>query len=287
MDVFSILADPGKPIILTEANYYRATNREFPYSQERGGKLNAYALCPDCKNPVVLINRTLPETQEAILYAAHAPYSVPDLVEYNQANYQACSLANPERFDSKARRVGGFKSNEVRDVVVTDIDLVTSFLESAIQIKLSEQVVEAMLRDFALNKGYEYKAINLFNLPFGFAFMTEAKDLYGCSVSSGLAAAINAKSESFCTQKVYGQERVRRRDKVPANKIRLFFDSHSLGGENGTGSVVMNVVEIYASKGADAFEVLYRQKIQFDGGKFYNTYLKRERLRAKARSYLK
>lgn len=59
-------------------------------------------------------------------------------------------------------------------------------IERATGITLIDSIIESMLEDFGGNQGYQYKAITLYNLPFGFAYMTEAQDMYGCKVDSTL-----------------------------------------------------------------------------------------------------
>ncbi|GKQ32348.1 MULTISPECIES: hypothetical protein [Pseudomonas syringae group] len=285
MNIFSILTDRNTAIELSEDNYYNATHRVSPYVQQRNGKNNAYALCPECENPVQLINRTNKETEANTLYAKHVAYKVEGIAEYSDENYTNCSLANPQRFDSNARRTSTAKNNEIKQLVIDYIDTIIYTIERDIKITFTDDCIKKAITDFALDKGYEYKAINPYNLPYGFIYRTEALDLYGCTVKNKeIAKHINEKSEVFSVNS-YGY--VRRKAgshsrKGPLNQIRLFFSEHT-PHDDAVGekkeSIKMNIVEIDKSSGVNASKELHFDTIFLDKVRFLNDIRKRERLR--------
>ena len=285
MNVFSLKSDPLRPITLTEKIYNDKTKRDVPYVQRVNGDLRSFALCPGCQNPTVLVNRTITQTEATVLYAKHTGYDVKDVAEHNEAAYLDCPLANPERFDSKKRRTSKSRNDELRQALLNHLHLVIASLEEAIEIKFTDAVVESMVRDFGDNKGYEYKAINLFNLPFGFAYMTEAKDLYGCRVKSDVAQAIAALSKGFITRQSYGSYTVLRNPQAGGTKIRFYFNNHRMESSSmGKDSIDFCIVEM--STETDQSVMLFKKRIEFECEKFFNTFRRRERFRLLAQKYI-
>lgn len=285
MNVFALIDSPEEPIPLTEDIYYSRTHRKWPYVQAVGERLNTYAVCPSCQNPIQLINRTATETRSGSFYARHHKGEVSGVAKYNERAYELCDLANPARMDERKRRAPSQqgKSDEIKEALINAFDLVVSVLAAATGVKLTDGVLEEMLSDFSRNKGYEYSAINLYNLPYAFAYMTESKDLYGCEVSDLIAKAIVDKSEAFET-KSFGKCHYIRRKSGARGSLRLFFYGHSMSEQE---SIMMRVVEIPPGASADTANVITQKKIILDGAKFFNFYKKRQRLIGMARSRLK
>ncbi|NWB94876.1 hypothetical protein HX882_03105 [Pseudomonas gingeri] len=289
MNVFALIERPTEPIPLTEDNYYRRTNRRPPYIQSVGGEMKSYAICPACQNPVRLVNRTATETRSGSFYAKHHKDDVRGVADYSEHEYLKCPLANPARMDEKKRRSSVLQgqSNEVRDALVEAFDLVMSFIEIDTGIKFQDRVIEEMLDDFSKNRGYEYAAINLYNLPYAFVYMTESKDIFGCSVDSDIAEAISKLSEGFSIKHLGSSNYIRRNEKS-RSKIRLLFYGHAESVKGGgVEAIVMRVVELPPGAGVDTAKVLYEKTIILDSAKFYNFYMKRKRRVDMARSRLK
>lgn len=283
MNVFSTLKNPRTPIALTEAKYNRETSRSEPYVFNDGNTVKSYALCPACVNPVILVNRTIATTNAEILYAKHTGYSVKRLAEHNQQDYEECPLHNPERFDSKSRRTSSKRNNEIRDALIHHAHLIVRTLESASEVRFSDAVIEEMFRDFGANRGFEYKAISLYNLPFGFAYMTEGRDLFGCKVGQEMALAISEGSSGFYTDR-YGK--VCRKKDARGTSIRFYFNNHRLGESSvGNDSIDMVVVEVETATSKS--NILDTKTLEYNSELFFNTYMRQERLRLLALKHLK
>ena len=282
MNVFSIKEEPKKPIRLTQQIYNAKTRREEPYVVMVKDEVKSYALCPACQNPTMLVNRYVEETDSNTLYAKHTGYSVPDLASHNQAAYEACPHHNPLRFDNKTRRGNLEADNEIRDALVNHTHLVIRFLEGSTGITYCDSVIESMISHFDGNKGHEYKAINMYNLPFGFGYMTESQDLFGCKVNDAIAQQINTQSKQF---KVNNYAYVGRINGTKGNEIRFYFNNHKISSTPDGGDTVELFIE-EVDTAAKTANRLFSKKIEFDSAFFYNTYLRQERLRLLALRYL-
>lgn len=283
MNVFSTLENPKYPIALTAESYHRATSRSGPYVANDGKGTHYYALCPECGNPVTLVNKIIPTTQAEILYAKHRGSSVKGLAEHNQEAYEDCPLHNPERFDSKTLRKNITKNEEILSALKNHIHLVIYTLEKSMGIKLTDKIISEMLSDFKSSQGHRYRSITLYNLPFGFAYMTEGRDLWNIKIAnSDLKKAINQKSKGF---KLNEQSKVTRKPDVNGTQLCFYFNNHRLGDEYYISDRVDFVVAEISSS-SDASKILYTKTVSYDSALFVNTYFRRERLRLLALKHL-
>lgn len=291
MNVFAVLSAPTEEIPLTEARYNNATRRSAPYVQNRNGEVRCYAICPECQNPTLLVNRGVSTTDSKILYAKHVDYSVPGLADYNQDAYEDCQLANPHRFDSKTRRKSGEKTNKIKGMFIKYIDVVISSLEQAINIKLSDHTIDSMIADFCGNKGYEYRAVSVRNLPLAFLFMTEAKNLSGCSVSVDIANEINKNSRNFEAPVINGFSKffIKRQQGSNFASLNLFFSEHTVPRteDDDHETITMYITEIEKGELPENAPVLLKKKIRLNTSRFSNMVNRRERLHGLMLSHLK
>lgn len=282
MNVFSTLRNPTFAYTLTQKIYNDKTRRSAPYIVNDGKNIHSYALCPSCQNPVTLVNRNVPTTDSQILYAKHTGSSVPGLADHNQTAYEDCPLHNPERFDSKSIRKSSSRNDEILDALRNHLHLVVNVLERETGMKFTDELIAGLLDDFKSNQGHIYRSVTLYNLPFGFAYMTEGRDIWGCEVDGVTADAINRNSVGF---EVDGFMKVRRRKDIKARKIHLYFNNHRVGNED-CGSDVVDFVIADIDTAANTSKVLYKKSLGFDSSFFFNTYKRRERLRVLAYEHL-
>ncbi|WP_387467271.1 hypothetical protein [Photorhabdus sp. RM323S] len=135
MNVFSLKQNKDHAYISTKANYNKRTDKSHPYLQDVNNKTQAFALCPACHNPVILVNRLVSQTKSDTLYAKHCKYDVQDLANYDQTAYDNCPLANPSKFDDLIKRPQNHASNNlIKDAITNHFDLLIQHLESTLGI---------------------------------------------------------------------------------------------------------------------------------------------------------
>lgn len=162
------------------------------------------------------------------------------------------------------------------------LHLVVVTLEKATGINLTDGLIAEMLDDFKSSQGHKYKCITLYNLPFGFAYMTEARDLWSVKVDDALADAITQKSDGF---EVDEYNKVRRKQSAKGTSLRFYFNNHRLGNED-CGSDFIDLVVAEIQNSTKTSKVLYTKPLDYDSAFFFNTYLRRERLRKLAVNHL-
>ncbi|EHL6319335.1 hypothetical protein KJE01_19245 [Escherichia marmotae] len=283
MFVFAILSNPDIPLELTEDRYNQATRREYPYVRTgNDGRPRHFALCPECKNPVQLINRSVNSTESSTLYAKHIKITLSDLAEYNQEAYDDCQYANPHSLDDKRRRKPGLKTSKIKNIYSKYIDLIVSYSESMTGIKFSDSVLEKMISEFCKSRGYEYRAVSEYNLPLSFLYMTEAKSLYGCGVDNYIAESINKSSVGFEAKAFKGGKRFYIKRKIPFSgyELKFFFSGHTIprGEQERSEYAWLYIVEVMDGILPEQSPVLLKRKITFNTSRFFNDINRRERL---------
>ncbi|QHA85343.1 hypothetical protein E3Z27_07340 [Pseudomonas mediterranea] len=149
-------------------------------------------------------------------------------------------------------------------------------------MKFTDALVAGLLKDFKSNDGHKYRAVTLYNLPFGFAYMTEGRDAFGCKVSEKIGSDINSNSVGFEVDRFMF---VRRKQGVKRRRINLYFDNHRVGNED-CGSDLVDLVLVEIDLATDTSTVLHQHTLSFDSGLFFNTYHRSERLRLLAHEHL-
>lgn len=283
MNVFAVLSHPELPHDLTEDRYNRETHREYPYVRSGSdGKPRHFALCPECQNPIQLVNRSVSSTESTTLYAKHIKISLSDLAEYEQVAYDDCQLANPHRLDAKTRRKPGKKTNKIKDIFSKYIDLIVNYAESMTGIKFSDSIIEQMIKDFCKSKGYEYRAVSENNIPLSFVYMTEAKSLYGCNVNSEIAEKVNAASKTFEAVKFKSGNRyyTKRKSGTVPSELKFFFSGHTTPKDEEGSSEYAWLYIVETNKGVlpENAPILLKKKISLDTAKFGNDINRRMRL---------
>lgn len=289
MNVFSLKKSKGYAYPLTKPKYDKETNKEHPYLQEINGKTQAFALCPACHNPVILVNRIVPQTKSNTLYAKHCKYNVSDLANYDQNSYENCSLANPTNFDEKIKRPLNHATNDIiKDAIRNHFALLIYHLELATGILFSEKVLRQMLKDFESCQGYYYHSINLFNLPVAFLYVVKSQDLSSCKINSDIYNKINIKSKLFTFQSNsnFGKTNF---SIIPQNNslnsnISFYLYDHTLSTEYTEESVTLCIIEKTSNGSYE--KTLFEKVINFDGAYYVNTLNKRNKFNSLARSII-
>ncbi|WP_139824076.1 hypothetical protein [Lonsdalea britannica] len=289
MNVFSLIKNKGYAYPLTQAKYDKETNKDYPYLQDINNKTQAFALCPACHNPVILVNRIVSQTKSNTLYAKHCKYSVTDLADYDQSSYDDCSLANPSNFDEKIKRpLNHATNNIIKDAIRNHFDLLINHLETAIGITFNEQLLKKTLEDFNSCEGYLYHSIHLYNLPIAFLYVIKSQDLSSCKIGSDVYDKIKTESQlfNFGNNSRFNKKSfyISQKNNSIKAKISFYLYNHSLSSEYTEESVTLCIVE---KNMADGYEkTLFEKVINFDGTFYVNTLNKRNKYNSLAKSII-
>lgn len=159
-------------------------------------KPSPYAVCPACDNPIQIIGLYRLPKGVAEPYARHANHSVPGLAALDVARRACCCpYYQPRPHARSARRehldTVGIK---ILSTLIEQFDRVVYLLEKDTGIRFSRQHLGKMLTTYRDWQGYLYTGATLLNVPWIFAYMSNAQSLFNQRVDadSDLGKAILA-----------------------------------------------------------------------------------------------
>lgn len=121
MDVFAI--EKGKALKLSVDEFEKQTCHEYPYYRTKKDKrLSLYAICPECGNPIQIVNMYGEEmmqnvTRKVTLYGKHTGRAVEGFPYWNEAEMKNCSLYKPSPLGNTEIRTKTEESEEIKEII--------------------------------------------------------------------------------------------------------------------------------------------------------------------------
>jgi len=295
MNVFKLRPNEDGCIELTEYNYHKETAKKAPWFHAGSNGPIYYAVCPACDNPIQIINlntdRKANEDGRAMpLHARHVPHSVVGIADYNQDEYDNCSLAKPSSFSgTPIKRKPGKRSAEILSLLMNDADTVKSFMESSLGINISPFSFEIMLKKFVEQEGHLYRAINKLNLPYAVLYMGKNQTVAGGKPFTRVkpqSPFVTAASKSKNFEISAYDYVVQKSGADPDSRMTFFISQHVIpkGDNDETPKQILKLEIEEEIKGKR--NTLFQKDIEFDLHFFYNTVAKKHREREIARKAL-
>lgn len=176
MKIFKLSKDdPNTHTITNESDFLKLTGKKFPWVRTKGNKSIYFAVCPfkGCSNPVKFVNlieaNRLKNSREP--YAAHHPYSVSGLAEYNEAGYKRCPYASNSyslKNDNCRRKYEDPENKLLIQFLKENFDRIAYLVRSTFKIYFSAEDYKDMLRNFVTMHNETIEVLNKFNLPWLF-----------------------------------------------------------------------------------------------------------------------
>lgn|GEM_PF-2624292 len=231
MNVFKLKPGNGDWIPLSSPVVFHATtSKKYPWFQERGGNVRHYATCPECDNPIQVINLDVDskvdgEGRSLPLYAKHVAFDVPDLADYDEEAYNECGLANPRSFNGTERRSANSTfADDILQLLVREPDTLHIIAERFLDAHIPDELFAAMLKQFSIQQGHLYRAVTTSNLPFAVLYMSGSQDLFTCRPKSGMSPVAQALSKSTSFELLRSGRIVRRTG--AKGSLRFFVTDH-------------------------------------------------------------
>ncbi|MCQ4165528.1 hypothetical protein [Tahibacter harae] len=283
MDIFKLRQGREPPLQLTAEKFHDATGKKWPWYQNNNGPRH-YAVCPECDNPLHIINLDSDRKVDAAgrampLYARHASTSVAGIADYDAAEYEACTLANPKSFGGKSKTRPSASAQAIIAHLVEFADLVQWQAERFLGLRLSDSEFSKILEAFRQQQGQFYREVSTSNLPYALLYMAGNQRLFQPRVTpdSPFRSAVET-SENF--RVVDGV--VRRVTGVKAT-LGFYVTAHRIekAGQGHTQKMTLVIEETIHQPGAPEPErhVLLRQERELEISYFCRSVGKRIRLR--------
>lgn len=206
MDVFAI--EKGKALELSVDEFEKQTCHEYPYYRtKKDKKLSLYAICPECGNPIQIVNMYGEEmmqnvTHKVTLYGKHTGRAVEGFPYWNEVAMKNCSLYKPSPLGNTEIRTKTEESEEIKKIIETNWRKIKQDIRSIVGVNLPNTVMEHMYEVFMESHAYSYKAVNKYNIPYAMLRYQEAISIYHAflfesSMSEIVKDKINNNSKYF------------------------------------------------------------------------------------------
>jgi hypothetical protein len=289
MNIFKLRQGEHHSVTLTASNYHTETSKKAPWFQRRGGKMMHYAVCPECDNPMHIVNldvdRKVDMGEKPLpLYAKHAITSIEGIGEYDPEAYDDCSLRDPASFNGKSsRRKPGKVANGIVQALIERADAVHFFVERFLGLDITDALFESLLREFRKHDGQLYRAASTSNLPYALLYMGGNQSTYGCRAKQGspFYEAL-AKSDHFRIKddRSFGYKQAKQK---PNPRLRFFVTDHAIRKVQGDQRLEQTMTLVVEEELGGTQTVLLLKPIELEIDFFRKVADKRLRLRELAR----
>lgn len=206
MYVFSV--SKGKKLTLSEVNFERLTNKEYPYMRMGRKDYVYHAICPECGNPIDITNLYCKEKArhngKIVTHARHSGGPVSGFAFYNEEDKKNCPLYKPTPLGDKTVRDNEIQNDDLRLYIEKHRDEILKDLQKITGLNLSQNVLATLFNNFMIARAYRYRAVNKYNIPYCVMYYQQPFTIYGQYIHS--ADIMNAfKSKGQSVELVNGQ----------------------------------------------------------------------------------
>lgn len=181
MDVFAI--KKGQAIELTVDKYEAETYHEYPYYRKTNNGLSFYAICPECGNPIQIVNLYREEmrqnvTGKVVLYGKHTSRRVDGFDYWNVTAKEKCSLYNPSPLGNTDIRKNSDEAKEIKLLIENNWQKIKQDIRGILGINLFNKTLDDMYKVFMDSQAYNYKAVNKYNIPYAMIRYQQGISIY-------------------------------------------------------------------------------------------------------------
>lgn len=182
MDAFKLDVGSGEVWSITRENLDKATKRRAPWYQPINGHNSWFAVCPVCDNPIQIIG--MMEGKKPFgkhFLSQKAGVAVPLKGCVDRDEYEWCPYAckNKTLNRNTKRHSGSKQALLIKNTLIENFDRVIYILQKTSGLRISDNLAEQMLKDYRAVEGWRYRGATVQNIPWTFAYMMQARKLFG------------------------------------------------------------------------------------------------------------
>jgi len=255
------------PVHKIEKNQFESdTLRAYPWYQDNAqGSPAQFAVCPACDNPIQIIALyRLRGRNSPVCHGRHVSRDVPGLVDYSQAAYDLCPYANPNlQLEPTMRRNGDDPMGRVLlQLLREQFDRVIYIISKVTGIRISESLAHDMLEIFLGMRGHLYVGANICNLPWIFAYLSNAQNLFGRVIKADSPLRCDLEKHKKICFNEKGQIQNAPGERV--DLLRFCFMHHAVGH---SAPSIKETIQFVVSEGET---ILYQETLIIDPMYFHN-----------------
>lgn len=189
MKVYKLAANATTVRDIDRQTFETDTRKAEPWYQPGDdGKFRQFAVCPACDNPIQIIGLYKPLANTDRPYGKHTGKPVKGFVHYDAEAYEWCPYVAKRQSAgrSKKKRFGGLP-RKILQILVEQFDRVIYVIEKDTGVRISPNLARKMLRTYMGEEGYLYTGATLRNIPWIFAYMSDAQSIFGQKIDGNEA----------------------------------------------------------------------------------------------------
>lgn len=270
MNVYKLRPEDQGSTPIDRDTFEAATRcREPWYQPGTSGKDSHFAVCPACDNPIQLIGLYELPANVTRPFGKHTTTGVEGLAPIDHEEKDNCPYFNPRQHDRAARRTRfDGVPRKIVQLLIEQFDRVVYILEKQTGLSFSQKALRGMLQRYRGERGCMYTGASLRNVPWIFAYMSNATDLFGQRVSGNeqLTAEILKQVQGA---DINGEGRLVSR-KQPDGKKAPFFDlkvsfiHHRIRADSEEGSLTETMTMVVSLREKWELRDIHRETIEFD-----------------------
>lgn len=183
MNVFSTLTKGHFEITID--NFVDATHKKEPYFQvDTKGKEKHYAICPECGNPIQIINLFGQEYEEQITkkrntHARHTGKNILGLPKHDQLKYLGCPLHKASSFSCRRLRNDEVYNSNLLSLINKNKSKIIKDIREITGINFKNDYLEKIIKTYINSNNYSYSHTHRFNIPYSILYTSMSLDLFG------------------------------------------------------------------------------------------------------------
>lgn len=269
VDVYKLRIEHTAAKTIARDTFEEETRCREPWYQDGSGdKRSQFAVCPACDNPIQLIGLyELPANVDKP-FGRHTASGIQGLAPSNPEAREYCPYFKPRQHDRAARkeRFDG-TPRKILMLLIEQFDRVVYVIEKQTKVVFSSNALKGMLERYKGERGYMYTGATLRNVPWIFAYLSDATDLFA-QKAVGNAELSNAILERAPEARIDENGRVsaneRPGEKKPFVDLKMSFIRHRITKDiEEAGLVETMELVVSRQKNRDLVNI-HQQVIKFD-----------------------
>ncbi|MGP4957824.1 hypothetical protein [Pseudomonas helleri] len=265
MDEYKLYVEDMGGKLINKDGFEEDTLRREPWYQcGSGDKLSQFAVCPACDNPIQLVGLyQLPENVKNP-YGKHTMSGMRGIAPLDTEARDNCPYFKPrqhQKTDRKARFDG--VPRKIIKLLIEQFDRVVYILEKQTQVVLSPKALRGMLERYKGEQGYLYTGATLRNVPWIFAYMSDATPLFAQKVS-GNDELTNAILTHVPEAKIDSNGRLDTGTKGAFIDLKISFIRHRIFKDNEASGLIESMVLVVSQCRKGDLVDIHKEVITFE-----------------------
>ncbi|MFY1028774.1 hypothetical protein [Pseudomonas asiatica] len=275
MDVYKLRIEDTESKIIDKGGFEAETFRRDPWYQPGSAdKLAQFAVCPACDNPIQLVGLYELPPNVKKPFGKHATKSIRGIAPFDREARNDCPYFQP-RQHKKSDRKSKFDGvpRKILRLLIEQFDRVVYILEKQCQVSLSENALRGMLKRYKGERGYLYTGATLRNVPWIFAYMSDATPLLGQKIG-GSAELVKAVASQVPGAEIAANGRLDKKSmaggKAPFIDLKMSFIRHRIVKGSEFSGLMESMEFVVSQPLRGELEYIHKEAIKFDPDWFEN-----------------